>query len=180
MVSRGDQVARWTGALLALFLLSSCASRVVVNCPEGTQPLPDCPPLEAVDDAFINEIYDQRTYVPPGDVTEDPVETGRDFKTPIQQAYAKILGPSEEDALDSLAGKIWMVENAQHTVDVLYYIYKRDLIGYALLGAIVGEGGLISADLIVIALVVGASNAVLAPIAAPIMAWALAAEVDRR
>ena len=52
--------------------------------------------------------------------------------------------------------------------------------GYALLGAIVGEGGLISADLIVIALVVGASNAVLAPIAAPIMAWALAAEVDRR
>tara|TARA_Y100001958_G_scaffold153507_1_gene141108 strand:- start:2023 stop:2517 length:495 start_codon:yes stop_codon:yes gene_type:complete len=54
------------------------------------------------------------------------------------------------------------------------------VIGYALLGAIVGEGGLISADLIVIALVVGASNAVLAPIAAPIMAWALAAEVDRR
>ena len=54
------------------------------------------------------------------------------------------------------------------------------VIGYALLGAIVGEGGLISADLIVIALVVGAFNAVLAPIAAPIMAWALAAEVDRR
>ena len=54
------------------------------------------------------------------------------------------------------------------------------VIGYALLGAIVGEGGLISADLIVIALVVGASNAVLAPIAVPIMAWALAAEVDRR
>ena len=54
------------------------------------------------------------------------------------------------------------------------------VIGYALLGAIVGESGLISADLIVIALVVGASNAVLAPIAAPIMAWALAAEVDRR
>lgn len=54
------------------------------------------------------------------------------------------------------------------------------VIGYALLGAIVGEGGLISADLIVIALVVGAFNAVLAPLAAPIMAWALAAEVDRR
>ena len=54
------------------------------------------------------------------------------------------------------------------------------VIGYALLGAIVGEGGLVSADLIVIALVVGASNAVLALIAAPIMAWALAAEVDRR
>ncbi len=54
------------------------------------------------------------------------------------------------------------------------------VIGYALLGAIVGEGGLISADLLVIALVVGALNAVLAPIAAPIMAWALAAEVDRR
>ena len=47
-------------------------------------------------------------------------------------------------------------------------------------GAIVGEGGLISADLIVIALIVSAFNAVLAPIAAPIMAWALAAEVERR
>lgn len=54
------------------------------------------------------------------------------------------------------------------------------VLGYALLGAIVGESGLISADLIVIALVVGAFNAVLAPIAAPIMAWALAAEVDRQ
>ena len=54
------------------------------------------------------------------------------------------------------------------------------VIGYASLGAIVGEGGLISADLIVIALVVGAFNAVLTPIAAPIMAWALAAEVVRR
>ena len=52
------------------------------------------------------------------------------------------------------------------------------VIGYALLGATVGEGGLVSADLIVIALVVGVPNAVLAPIAAPIMA--ALAEVDRR
>ncbi|MEO0493658.1 MAG: rod shape-determining protein MreD [Actinomycetota bacterium] len=54
------------------------------------------------------------------------------------------------------------------------------VLGYALLGAIVGESGLISVDLLVIAVVVGLFNAVLAPIAAPIMAWALAGEVERR
>ncbi|MEM8707694.1 MAG: rod shape-determining protein MreD [Actinomycetota bacterium] len=54
------------------------------------------------------------------------------------------------------------------------------VLGYALLGAIVGEGGLISVDLLLIALVVAVFNAVLAPLAAPIMAWALAGEVDRR
>jgi phosphatidylserine/phosphatidylglycerophosphate/cardiolipin synthase-like enzyme len=36
----------------------------------------------------------------------------------------------------SLAAKIWSIENAQHTVDATYYIFKPDLVGYAVLGAL--------------------------------------------
>lgn len=65
-------------------------------------------------------------------------------------------------------------------VGVVALASTASVIGYALLGAIVGEGGLITSDLVVVAVLVGLLNAVLAPIAAPIMAWALAGEVDRR
>ena len=40
------------------------------------------------------------------------------------------------DALKSLAAKLWMIENAEYTVDVMYYIFKRDTVGYAVLGAL--------------------------------------------
>ncbi|MEM9200783.1 MAG: rod shape-determining protein MreD [Actinomycetota bacterium] len=53
------------------------------------------------------------------------------------------------------------------------------VVGYALLGSIVGEGGLLDVEMLVVALIVGAINAVLAPLAAPVMAWALAAEDAR-
>jgi len=48
----------------------------------------------------------------------------------------KILGPTQKDALRSLAAKLRMIEQAQHTVDLAYYIYKSDLVGYAILGAL--------------------------------------------
>lgn len=53
------------------------------------------------------------------------------------------------------------------------------VIGYALLGSIVGESGLIGGQMLVVALLVGVINAVLAPLAAPLMAWALSAETAR-
>ena len=36
----------------------------------------------------------------------------------------------------SLAAKLWLIENAEHTIDVMYYIFKRDTVGYAVLGAL--------------------------------------------
>ena len=65
-------------------------------------------------------------------------------------------------------------------IGVVAVASAASVIGYALLGSIVGESGLLSLDLLVIAVVVGVFNAALAPIAAPAMAWALAGEVDRR
>lgn len=53
------------------------------------------------------------------------------------------------------------------------------VIGYALLGSILGESGLIGTHMLVVAFVVGLINAVVAPLAAPLMAWALAGDVQR-
>ncbi|MEP1470135.1 MAG: phospholipase D-like domain-containing protein [Halieaceae bacterium] len=55
---------------------------------------------------------------------------------PANDAMGKIIGSSYEDSIRSLATKIWLVDNAEHTVDAVYYIFKRDLVGYAFLGAL--------------------------------------------
>ena len=47
------------------------------------------------------------------------------------------------------------------------------VIGYALLGGIMGSPELLRLDMFRIAVIVGAANAVLAPVAAPVLAWAL-------
>jgi len=54
---------------------------------------------------------------------------------PIQGARGKILGPGDEGAINSLAVKLWMLENAEHTIDFVYYIFTPDIVGYAMVGA---------------------------------------------
>ena len=123
--------------LTLLALVTACATTESgQSCPAGTQKLPDCPPLEAVEDPFITALYWQRSWQP-GDVHRvDVVEIGLDADIPAQNAEAKFLGSSSSDAVTSLAAKIWMIENARHTIDVTYYIFKRDLVGEAILGAL--------------------------------------------
>jgi phosphatidylserine/phosphatidylglycerophosphate/cardiolipin synthase-like enzyme len=119
-----------------LFVLGACAVTPVQEaCPSGTQNLPGCPPLGAVDDPEINEIYRKRTWVPARDIEEDLVELGKNAEIPVQHARTKFLGPSDHGAIDSLAAKLWMIENAEHTIDFTYYIFKTDLVGYAMIGA---------------------------------------------
>jgi len=117
-------------------MLAACASVPQQQCPAGTQNLPDCPPLEAVEDEAINALYELRTWVPPSKLTIDPIKLGKEAEIPVNSAEARVIGPRHEEALDSLALKIWLIENAQHTVDVTYYIFKNDLVGYAVLGAL--------------------------------------------
>jgi phosphatidylserine/phosphatidylglycerophosphate/cardiolipin synthase-like enzyme len=123
---------------LALFMLflTGCASQQVQQCPPGTQNFPDCPPLEAVNDADINRLYVSRTWLPPRKQAIDPIKLSAEAKVPINQAYAKVIGPTYDEALRSLAAKLWLIENAQHTIDVMYYIFARDAVGYAVLGAL--------------------------------------------
>ena len=122
--------------LLVILLLVSCAGLQEQQCPPSSQNLPDCPPLNAVDDEAINKLYVSRTWIPPRMQTIDPIVMGEDANIPVNKALAKLIGPTFDDALTSLAVKIWMIENAQHTVDVTYFIFKRDRVGYALLGAL--------------------------------------------
>ena len=122
--------------VLLVLLINACASVQQVACPDGTLDLPDCPPAEAVDDENLNEIYQIRTWLPPSKLTIDPIALSKEAQIPINSSRAKIIGPSHAEAMDSLAAKIWLIENAQHTVDVAYYIFKPDLVGYSILGAL--------------------------------------------
>ena len=122
-------------SMLCLQLLG-CAVQQVRQCPPGTQDMPDCPPANAVDDKNINKLYASRTWQPPGKLQIDPIRLGEEASIPINKARAKVIGPTYDDALTSLAAKIWLIENARHTLDVMYYIFKRDPVGYAVLGAL--------------------------------------------
>jgi len=73
--------------------------------------------------------------VPARELNVDPVEFGKEYEIPVQHARTKFLGPDDHAAIDSLAAKLWMIENAEHTIDFTYYIFKADLIGYAMVGA---------------------------------------------
>ncbi|MBW2666130.1 MAG: hypothetical protein JRE13_07550, partial [Deltaproteobacteria bacterium] len=124
-------------ALALLATITGCASLGPPEvCPAGTQDLPDCPPIGAIVDPTISALYDNRTWIPPGELAADPIELGKNAKIPIQSAEVRFVGSTNEDALNSLAAKIWLIENAQHTIDATYYIFKPDLIGGAMLGAL--------------------------------------------
>jgi len=126
-------------AVIALVAgLGACATVTIKpeDCPAGTQKLEGCPPIGAIDDAQIAEIYADRTWVSSRDLDEDPIEYGRDAEVPINRAQAKFIGSTDEDGLVSLAAKIHMIEQAEHTVDLMYYIYRDDIVGLAILGAL--------------------------------------------
>ena len=122
---------------IGLVLLSACAATSKQPaCPDGTQDLPDCPPQAAIDDPEINALYEARTWVSEAELGEDLIELGKNAEIPVQQARTKFLGPNDEAAITSLAVKLWMIENAEHTIDFTYYIFKTDLVGNAMLGAL--------------------------------------------
>ncbi len=101
-------------ALVFVFLQVGCATvSTVPVCPANTQNLPDCPPLSAKQDAVIDKIYKNRTWISAKELGEDPIAYGMNVDIPIQGARGKILGPTDEGAIDSLAVKLWMLEHAE-------------------------------------------------------------------
>ena len=124
--------------LIVLAVLSACASVGVKpeDCPAGTQKLDSCPPLGAVADPDIARLYESRTWLRVAELDIDPIEAGRDAKIPINHARAKFIGSTDEGGLTSLAAKLHLIEQSEHTVDVMYYIFSNDLVGLAVLGAL--------------------------------------------
>ena len=84
-------------------LLCGCSTVPQQECPVDTQNLPDCPPLEAVEDEAIDALHELRTWLPPSKLTIDPVKYGKQAEIPINSAEARIIGPRHDEALDSLA-----------------------------------------------------------------------------
>ena len=127
-----------TIAVCTALTLCSCVSFTVPadRCPPGTQQLENCPPPEAIQDEDIQARWRTRTWVKPSKLGLDPIAIGKQAEIPVQSAQTKFIGSSNLDALNSLAAKLWMIENAEHTIDLMYYIYTNDLIGKAIMGAL--------------------------------------------
>ena len=119
-----------------VIMLSACTSMPEQRgCVPGGTGIQECPPEGAVDDAKVNADYKLRTWLPASELDFDPVKKGDEASVPVNDARVKVIGPSYEDAVTSLAAKIWLIENTQHTVDATYYIFHGDAVGYAMLGA---------------------------------------------
>jgi phosphatidylserine/phosphatidylglycerophosphate/cardiolipin synthase-like enzyme len=133
-----DKRLRLFAVLVLAAGLGACASVTIKpeDCPAGTQKLEGCPPLGAIDDAQIAELHADRTWTSSKELEEDPIEYGRDAKVPVNRAQAKFIGSTDEDGLISLAAKLHMIEQAEHTLDLMYYIYRDDIVGLAILGAL--------------------------------------------
>jgi len=125
-------------ALLTVLALGACASLPTSpkDCPAGTQALPGCPPAQAVDLPEVDAWYNARTWIPSSRRDKDLLQVGMEADIPVQRARAKLLGSNMRDALYSLALKIHLIQRAEHSVDAVYYIFKGDLVGLAVLGAL--------------------------------------------
>ena len=119
-------------------LLTGCASRVPLSEPTPFDALEALKTTEDRSDqaAFMQHVYQSRTWAPHRQLQADPVEFSQIATAPLNKAQTKIIGPSYEDSLRSLAAKLWMIENAEHTLDLTYYIFKYDPTGYAVIGAL--------------------------------------------
>ncbi|GLX84764.1 phospholipase D family protein [Thalassotalea loyana] len=124
---------------LVLFLVSiiqGCSTSPSCNQQSSSQL---CNGPAGVSDPRIDDLYYVRTIFSQSKLEEsglDPLQLALDSSTPVNSAQAKIIGPTTDDGVLSIASKIWMIDNAQHTIDATYYIFARDLIGRAMLGAL--------------------------------------------
>lgn len=85
---------------------------------------------------LFDRLYLSRTWVDDDELSEDPIELATLKKAPFSPSQVKIVGSAPVDAHRSLATKIWMIDHAEHTLDLAYYIFKPDLVGYSVMGAL--------------------------------------------
>ncbi len=124
--------------LSLVIMLTACAPADVRQTPlpyEAIKTLADITSYED-QELFIHNLYYARSWVPYRELPEDPIAISQQSKTPIKTAYTKIIGPSYQDSIRSLAAKLWMIEHAEHTLDLTYYIFQYDPTGQAILGAL--------------------------------------------
>lgn len=128
---------RRLGVVSLAGLLAACvASSERADCSNALGSGGGCPPAGAIDDAQIAGLSSHRAALSTGELEIDSITLGIEADIPAQTADARIIGPRHQDSIRSLAAKIWLIDNAQHTIDAVYYIFARDLVGYSILGAL--------------------------------------------
>lgn len=124
-------------ATISIAVLSACAGTPAQPpCDANRMNIQDCPPADAVVDEVVAKQQALRRWHKANELGFDSIELGLKQEAPTQRAQMRIIGSSYDNAVRSLASKIWLIDHAQHTVDATYYIFKRDMAGYALLGAL--------------------------------------------
>ena len=121
--------------VLVVSVLSACATtdqKPVTTPFDALEELSD-PAVRNDTDAFMLHLYAARAFTPYKHLKDDPITLSKRSESPVNDAQTKIIGPSYEDSLRSLAAKLWMIEHAEHTLDLTYYIYKYDPTGNALI-----------------------------------------------
>lgn len=133
--------------ILAVLLIGILSIFVYQWAIQKTYPEQSPTPLEALEaayspsvvnenDDFMRYLYLSRTWVPAHQLKQNPIKLSEQSKTPVNKVHTKIIGPTYENALHSLAAKLWMIEHAEHTLDLTYYIFSYDRVGYAVAGAL--------------------------------------------
>ena len=117
---------RWLPLIVCALGLGGCAS--LPREEAGT------PPPLAED--FVGQTVAQRTWFPARELAFDPIRLGETIPLSPLPVHAKLVGANNEDAVASLAAKLWLIDNARHSIDLVYYIFARDEAGYAVLGAL--------------------------------------------
>jgi phosphatidylserine/phosphatidylglycerophosphate/cardiolipin synthase-like enzyme len=122
--------------LLRTQVLVMGLSALILTACSSVQTKPGTLPTDMASRDLVVRNFDHRTWHPPKAIPFDPIEVGKTLESPINDVRAKIIGPEYHDSVQSLATKLWLIENARYTVDMAYYIFKRDRVGYAILGAL--------------------------------------------
>ena len=134
---QNDRRYRLAFGSILLGLLAGCASAPPQPpCPADRLDIANCPPAQAVADQAVAAQQLERRWHSPKELDFDPIQLAMEADIPIHEAQMRIIGSSYESSVRSLASKIWLIDNAQYTVDAAYYIFKKDLVGYAFLGAL--------------------------------------------
>jgi phosphatidylserine/phosphatidylglycerophosphate/cardiolipin synthase-like enzyme len=89
-----------------------------------------------VADAQVALHQHKRRWHSPDQLTVNLLNLGMENEIPVHEARMRVIGSSYEHSLRSLAAKIWLIDHADYTIDAAYYIFKKDLVGYAFLGAL--------------------------------------------
>jgi phosphatidylserine/phosphatidylglycerophosphate/cardiolipin synthase-like enzyme len=108
----------------------------VAGCANNHEIVDANPSLDITDTEHMSNVYQSRRWQPTALFEASRIDDAIVAHSPIQPALINVFGPSHEEAVSSIATKIWLIENAEYTIDATHYIFTQDMMGLAMLGAL--------------------------------------------